>query len=198
MEKRIDLLDYLSRVVLENTHAYQDDFQYDVQKIVGSVRESNMEDRTFYWMSRPSGTWCVKERGVFLRESEGHSIWTHYESVADEIRAFRIVVTGLRDGIVVGDIHPLNYKEQVQRIKQAALPIATVEITYPSGYTARMTFAELEKCRGNLYDRYGRPQRIRYAPENEADLTRAIMLEHRFEKGWKRKPYVKPPVETSR
>lgn len=198
MEKRIDLLDYLSRVVLENTHAYQEDFQYDVQKIVGSVRESNMEDRTFYWMSRPSGTWCVKERDVFLRESEGHSIWTHYESVADEIRAFRIVVIGLRDGIVVGDIHPLNYKEQVQRIKQAALPIATVEITYPSGYTARMTFAELEKCRGNLYDRYGRPQRIRYAPENEADLTRAIMLEHRFEKGWKRKPYVKPPVETSR
>lgn len=101
MEKQIDLLKYLSRVVQENTRAYQEDFQYDVRKITESVRESHMEDRVFYWMSRPAGTWCVKERDVFLRESEGHAIWTHYAPVADEIRAFRIVVTGLRDGVVV-------------------------------------------------------------------------------------------------
>ncbi len=198
MEKRIDLLKYLSRVVQENTRAYQEDFQYDVRKITESVRESHMEDRVFYWMSRPAGTWCVKERDVFLRESEGHAIWTHYAPVADEIRAFRIVVTGLRDGVVVGDVYPLNYKEQVHRIREAALPIATVEITYPNGHTARMTYAELEQCRGNLHDRYGRPQRIRYAPEKEAELTRRIMLEHRFEKGWKPKPRVKPSVEPSR
>lgn len=200
MEKRIDLLDYLSRAVQDSPYPYDSarTFCYDVRTITNALQENDMENRVFYWMICTTGTWCVKERDVFLRESEGHAIWTHYESVADGIRAFRIVVTGLRNGIVVGDVYPLNYKEQVQRIKKAALPIATVEITYPSGYTARMTFAELEKCRGNLYDRYGRPQRIRYAPENEADLTRAIMLEHRFEKGWKRKPYVKPPVETSR
>lgn len=198
MEKQIEVIPFLSRVVQENTHAYQGDLDYDVQKITQAVQETNMEDRAFYWMSRPCGTWCVKERDVFLRGSEGHSIWTHYESVADEIRAFRIVVTGLRNGIVVGDVHPLNYKEQIQRIKQAALPIATVEIIYPSGYTTQMTFAELETCRGSLYDRYGRPQRIRYAPEDEAELTKRIMLEHRFQKGWKRRPHTKTPKPPSR
>lgn len=47
MEKRIDLLKYLSRVVQENTRAYQEDFQYDVRKITESVRESHMGTVSF-------------------------------------------------------------------------------------------------------------------------------------------------------
>ena len=35
MEKRIDLLGFLFRVVQENTRAYGEDFDYDVQKITG-------------------------------------------------------------------------------------------------------------------------------------------------------------------
>lgn len=80
MERQIEIIPFLSRVVQENTHAYQEDFDYDVRKITRAVQESNMEDRTFYWMSRPCGTWCVKERNVFLRETEEHAIWTYYES----------------------------------------------------------------------------------------------------------------------
>lgn len=35
-------------------------------------------------------------------------------------------------------------------------------------------------------------------PENEAELTKQIMLEHRFQKGWKRKPRTKTPNPPSR
>ena len=52
MEKKIDLLDFLSRVVQENTRAYREDFDYDEQKITQAAQESNMENRVFYWMSR--------------------------------------------------------------------------------------------------------------------------------------------------
>ena len=61
-----------------------------------------------------------------------------------------------------------------------------------------MDFDEWEQCHGRLYERYGRPERIRYAPENEAELTKQIMLEHRFQKGWKRKPRTKTPNPPSR
>ena len=198
MEKKIDLLDFLSRVVLENTRAYQSDFEQDVKTLVRAAEEPNMENRVFYWMSRPCGTWCVKEREVFLRDSEAYHIWTHYESMPEGIRTYRVVVTGRQDGRIIGDVLPLHYREQVQRVMQAALPIATVEAAYPNGYIARMDFAEWEQCRGRLYERYGRPVRIRYAPENEAELTRRVMLEHRFQKGWKRKPHTKTPDPPSR
>lgn len=198
MEKWIDLLDFLSHVVQENTRAYREDFDYDVQKITQAAQESNMENRMFYWMSRPCGTWCVKEREVFLRDSEAYQIWTHYEAMPEGIRAYRVVVTGRQDGRIIGDVYPLHYREQVQRVMQAALPIATVEATYPNGYIARMDFAEWEQCHGRLYKRYGDPERVRYAPENEAELTKRIMLEHRFQKGWKRKPRTKTPNPPSR
>lgn len=198
MEKRIDLLDFLSRVVLENTRAYQSDFEQDVKTLVRAAEETNMENRVFYWMSRPCGTWCVKEREVFLRDSEAYHIWTHYEAMPEGIRAYRVVVTGRQDGRIIGDVYPFHYREQVQRVMQAALPIAIVEAAYPNGYTAAMTHDEFKKCKGRLYDRYGRPERIRYAPENEAELTKQIMLEHRFQKGWKRKPHTKAPNPPSR
>lgn len=198
MEKRIDLLGFLSHVVQENTRAYGEDFDYDVQKITQAAQESNMENRVFYWMSRPCGTWCVKEREVFLRDSEAYHIWTHYEAMPEGIRAYRVVVTGRQNGRIIGDVYPLHYREQVQRVMQAALPIATVEAAYANGYIARMDFAEWEQCHGQLYKRYGEPVRIRYAPENEAELTKQIMLEHRFQKGWKRKPRTKTPNPPSR
>ncbi|MBM6909113.1 hypothetical protein [Oscillibacter valericigenes] len=198
MERQIEIIPFLSRVVQENTHAYQEDFDYDVRKITRAVQESNMEDRTFYWMSRPCGTWCVKERDVFLRETDEHIIWTHFASEADGIRAYRIVITGHRDGTAIGNVFPLHYREQVQRIQQAALPVATVEITYPNGHTSKLAYAEFEKCRRHLYERYGKPERIRYAPENEAELTKRIMLEHRFQKGWKRKNRTQAPKTPSR
>lgn len=186
MERQIEIIPFLSRVVQENTHAYREDFDYDVRKITRAVQESNMEDRTFYWMSRPCGTWCVKERNVFLRETEEHAIWTYYESEPEGIRAYRIAITSRRDGAAIGNVFPLRYREQVQRIQQAALPVATVEVTYPNGHTAIMTYDEFNKCKGHLYDRYGMPERIRYAPENEAELTKRIMLEHRFQKEQRR------------
>ena len=113
MERQIEIIPFLSRVVQENTHSYQEDFDYDVRKITRAVQESNMEDRTFYWMSRPCGTWCVKERDVFLQETDEHIIWTHFASEADGIPAYRVVITGHRDGAAIGNVFPLHYREQV-------------------------------------------------------------------------------------
>ena len=91
MEKQTDILAFLGQVVQENTNAYRSDFVYDTATLTKAIWETGMEDRIFYWMSRPAGTWCVKEREVFLRGTSAHSIWTHYADAPERIRAYRII-----------------------------------------------------------------------------------------------------------
>lgn len=66
MEKT-DLAAFLSEIVSENTKRYAEDLQYDIRRLFHAAKKPNMEDKSFYWMSRPNGTWCVKERNVFLQ-----------------------------------------------------------------------------------------------------------------------------------
>ena len=81
MQKEIDLLSFLSRVTEKNTKHYRSDFLYDSRKLQEAAQAAAPEERRFFWMSRPSGTWCVLEREVFIRGSSAHNIWTYY---ADE------------------------------------------------------------------------------------------------------------------
>ena len=89
MEESIDILAFLEQVMLENTRSYQSDFQYDIARLRDAALESDPERRTFYWMSRPAGTWLVTERDAFLRGSNGYTIWTHYAGEPKGIRAYR-------------------------------------------------------------------------------------------------------------
>ena len=84
-------------------------------------------------MSRPCGTWCFLEREVFLRETPAHLTWAYKEYAAGTecIKAFRIIVAPGRSGaFVLGKVQPLNYAEQMQRVKQNALHVQTVKMTF--------------------------------------------------------------------
>lgn len=104
MGNRIDVLAFLAQVVEENTTDYRSDFQYDVRMLTQAAQEKDMRDRVFYWMSRPSGTWCVKEREVFLQGSGAHSIWTYYADQPEGIRAYRVTITGMEGRKVMGQV----------------------------------------------------------------------------------------------
>ena len=110
MEKMIDIIRFLAGIVEENTHSYQSDFDYDRKRLQDAEYEPAQENRTFLWMSRPCGTYCVLESEAFLRGTGAHSIWTHYEYEAERVRAFRIIVSPERTGaLVLGNVQPLNY-----------------------------------------------------------------------------------------
>lgn len=194
MGNTIDLIPFLARVMEENTKAYRSDFSYDVETLTKSVQEANMEDRVFYWMSRPTGTWCVKEREVFLRGTSAHTIWTYYANEPDEIKAYRVTVTGRENGRIVGRVIPLNYQEQVQRVQNHALPAATMTIQYESGHTVTVPYQENPQQIAAILPGHGGIRRIRYAPESEAELARVIMEEHRWQTGKIRKA---PPKRRS-
>ena len=142
-----------------------------------------MEHRSFLWMSRPCGTWCVLEREAFLDDTNANCIWTHYADCPEGILAYRVVIEGIRDGKLAGKIIPLDYAKQVRRVIKSALPIVKIqyrdkddsfcENSYHAFMNSSMPYDEA------IHD-------IRYVPESDAELQHILMLEHRMEQKTKR------------
>lgn len=183
MQSNVDVLAFLKRVMQRNTQHYQSDFQYDVARLMAAVQAHSKEERTFYWMSRPCGTWCLNEREVFIRETEAHTIWIYYEGEADKIKAYRVTVTGQQDGVPVGDIFPISYKEQVQRVKANAVHAAAVTLLFESGQTITLPYEEVTGNYPRIINQYGTIRQICYRPEIEAELSAVITAEHRVQNG---------------
>ena len=134
-------------------------------------------------MSRPCGTWCVPERETYLQDSRAYKTWTFYADQPNGIKAYRVVVDGVRDGKLAGKVIHLDYAKQVQRVVKSALPIAKVQYRDKDEYfceSSHETFIHrvlrLEK---NIHD-------IRCVPESEAELQSLLLLEHQMEKQDKR------------
>lgn len=178
-----DILNFLEKIVQRNTIAYKEDFDVDKEILWNSAQESSLENRSFLWMCRLLGTWCVLEREVFLDDTNANCIWTHYADCPDGILAYRVVIEGIRDGKLAGKIIPLDYAKQVQRVIKSALPIVKIqyrdkddsfcENNYHAFMNSSMPYDEA------IHD-------IRYVPESEAELQHILMLEHRMEQKAKR------------
>ena len=182
MEENIDILAFLEKVMLKNTHSYQSDFQYDIARLRDAALESDPERRTFYWMSRPAGTWLVTERDAFLRGSNGHTIWTHYTYEAPKIQAYRIFVTGGTGGEPVGTVRRLDYPKQVRRVMANAIPAVRMELTFLSGEVREIALEDYPKEREWLFREYGMAKRVRYCPREEADMRLVLAIEQRRQK----------------
>ena len=178
-----DILSHLAEIVQKNTRAYTTDFDFDAKRLWDSAQETDMERRSFLWMCRLLGTWCVLEREVFLDDTNANCIWTHYADCPDGILAYRVVIEGIRDGKLAGKIIPLDYAKQVQRVIKSALPIAKVQYRDKDEYfceSSHETFIHrVLRLEENTHD-------IRYVPECEAELQRLLSLEHQMEKQDKR------------
>lgn len=178
-----DILSYLAEVVKQNTRAYAADFDYDAKRLWDSAQETDMEHRSFLWMSRPCGTWCVPERETYLQDSRAYKTWTFYADQPNGIKAYRVVVDGVRDGKLAGKVIHLDYAKQVQRVVKSALPIAKVQYRDKDEYfceSSHETFIHrVLRLEENTHD-------IRYVPESEAELQRLLSLEHQMEKQDKR------------
>ena len=155
MGKEISLIAFLDEVVSRNTQHYRKDFELDAQKLRDALNSPYMDERIFYFMFRPNGTWCVLERDVFLRDSDGYKIWTHYADMPDGIEAYRVTITGRRGTAPMGHVVKLNYREQVQRVIKVAIPFDDVELTFYSGEKFRMPMEQYRKQREEIFFEYG-------------------------------------------
>ena len=178
-----DILSHLAEIVQKNTRAYTADFDFDAKRLWDSAQETDMERRSFLWMCRPLGTWCVLEREVFLDDTNANCIWTHYADCPEGILAYRVVIEGIRDGKLAGRVIPLDYAKQVQRVIKSALPITKVQYRDKDEYFCESSYGtfryDVMRWETGIHD-------VRYVPENEAELQSLLMLEHQMEKQDKR------------
>lgn len=133
----IDLLESLERIMKKNTLSYQEDFTYDrkeLEEVTAGADALPLRERTYLWMSRRCGTWCLKERRVYLKETAAYNIWTYYGDWRSErILAYAVEVTGLEGGKVIGNLYPLDYREHVEYVRKVSVPVEKVRVVYEKG-----------------------------------------------------------------
>ena len=73
--ENMDVIAALEAIMHQNTAYYQSDFAYDIKMLRESARSDQPEDKLLLWLSRPSGTFCFRERDVLLKNTQAYNTW---------------------------------------------------------------------------------------------------------------------------
>ena len=132
--ENVDVLASLEAILKQNTGFYQSDFDIDKQIIAEKAASPSKEDKTLLWLSRPSGTYCFRERDVFISDTAPHNTWRFYkEQTRDHILAYAVELTGVQDGKIKGNLYELDYEKHYERVKDNTLAAGTVTLIYEHG-----------------------------------------------------------------
>ena len=99
------------------------------------------------------------------------------------IRAYRVTITGMEGQKVMGQVIPLDYKTQVRRVQEQAIPATALTLQYESGHTIVVPYDGHQASLNTVRPGHGTIRTVQYEPDNEAELTRIIMVEHRHQTG---------------
>ena len=132
--ENVDVIAALSEIMRQNTAFYQSDFDIDKGIIQRAAASDQAVDKTLLWMSRPSGTYCFRERDVFLKDPRQHNTWCFYgEQTRDKILAYAVELTGTKDDIIQGNLYELDYQQHFRHVIDAALPVSMRRRFYEHG-----------------------------------------------------------------
>lgn len=174
----IDLLENLEKIMKQNTKSYQSDFEIDREILINAAKNAGaaaLRDRTYLWMSRACGTWCVKEKNVFLEPAYEHQVWEYYAGeTSQKILAYAVEVMGIEDKKVVGNLYPLDYRKHAGFVKAASIPADWIRLVYEKG--ERIQNREKRICRDD--DKIlGKFQYSEYVPNDIGALESALCQE---------------------
>lgn len=175
--ENVDVLAALDEIMRQNTAFYQSDFDIDKGIIQRAAASDQALDKTPLWMSRPSGTYCFRERDVFLKDTRQHNTWRFYgEQTRDKILAYAVDLTGTKDGTIRGNLYELDYQQHFRHVIDAVLPVSVNRLFYERG--SRDIPAE------QFFD--GSPDRVlgdflhyEFQPRDPAVLQEALQQEQR-------------------
>ena len=101
--ENMDLIAALEAIMHQNTAYYQSDFAYDIKMLREAARSDQPEDKLLLWLSRPSGTFCFRERDVLLKDTQAYNTWKFCgEQTCDRILAYAVELTGTQGGTIRG------------------------------------------------------------------------------------------------
>ena len=115
--ENVDVEQCLRSVMERNTKHYQSDFEYDVGSMERIAQKKHPERTPLFWMSRPSGTYCFRERDVFLQDTRQYNTWKFYgEQTRDRILAYAVELTGTQGGTIRGNLYELDYPRHFRHV----------------------------------------------------------------------------------
>lgn len=175
--ENVDVIAALGEIMRQNTAFYQSDFDIDKGIIQRAAASDQAVDKTLLWMSRPSGTYCFRERDVFLKGTRQHNTWRFYgEQTRDKILAYAVELTGIKDGTIRGNLYELDYQQHYRHVIDAALPVSVNRLFYERGsrdIPAEQYFdGSPDRVLGNFL-------RYEFQPRDPAVLQGALQQEQR-------------------
>lgn len=176
----IDLISALQQITDIHTENYKEDFELD-RKLLQSLAASDYsEDKHLLWMSRPSGTYLLREREVYIEDTFENKTWEFYhDQTGDPILAYSVEITGTRDGTVIGNLVELDYAAHVDRMKQLTVEIDKAAVTFSDESTCYLPFKSYRRDAAELEEAHGKICSVGFLPESEQELA-MILRRERF------------------
>ena len=171
----VDILDSLEQIMELHTQHYKDDFDLDKELIPKLAVSGEPEDRRLLWLSRPCGTYTLREWEVYLEGSHANKVWKFYhEQTKDLILAYALSIKEVQDGKVIGNIYPLDYGSHVEQVKLLTCPIGKVAVLFEDGANITIPYQNQRQLMNGLMPIHGSPNTMTELPENEREL--AVLL----------------------
>ncbi len=171
----VNLLDIMGRVVKKHTRHYQSDFAIDTETLREAAVAPLQQDKSFVWLCRTMGTWCLRERDVFVTETRQHNTFCFYqEQTREPVLAYAVEVKCAVDDCVIGNLYALDYHKFYKHVKAVCLPSTSVLMRYECGELVKPV------SQFNGWGDYvlGELQSFQFFPDDEGAL-RSLLREER-------------------
>lgn len=176
--ENIDLIDALRQITDIHTKHYKEDFDIDQKILRDLAATSAAEDKHLLWMSRPHGTHIMREREAYVEGTRENRTWAFYHDQTDDpILAYSVEITGIKDGAVVGNLIELDYPAHVDRMKQLAVNMEKVAVTFEDQSIFYLPFKTYRREAAAMQEAHGNVSAVAYLPENEQELQTVLKTE---------------------
>ena len=173
----VDIIDIMGRVLDVRTEHYRSDFDIDKKILWSASAKEERQDRTYVWMCRKSGTWLLRERDVYIRDTRENNTFRYYlEQTSEPVILLIVEVTGYTAHTVIGNLYTVDYRKYYDHVMKKILPVESIVLNYEGGSKI------LEP--GTAFDgypdcRYGKFLSFEYQPHTDKKL-REILWNERY------------------
>lgn len=171
--ENVNVIETLRKIMQHNTEHYQSDFEYDIASLQKAAEDSR-GSRRFLWLSRGCGTWCFKERDVYIRNTDAFNTWA-YNNHSNENKTFAVEIEALQGKAVMGHVYELDYKAHIEDVHNNCFNAQAVEVTFkhPDSNNGYVRSFDIDEYNNNWYSigrQYGEAESLNYKVGEEIRL----------------------------
>ena len=170
-----DLFKVLEYLVEQNVEHYRNDFNLDKEKMLKGLEEG---EKDYIWITRESGTACVNEKEVYIKETYGHVECDQY-LLKQSAKAYYVKVDGMSlDGEVSGYVYPIDKYQLHKEISEKAVSAREVKLTPKEGETFTVPYEEYNGRASFYYREYHVVKKEYVLTEEDEMKVRAVLRGH--------------------